>query len=156
MAATAHAWILYHARDWAAARELCRSVLELDPEFELARFVLGRVELASGRSVEAALLLEELHPSPWIAATLALAHADRGDAGGVARAAGTMAHPETSPYLLAKLLLAQEDRAAALDRLEQSARMRDVWLADVRVDPELDPLRGEPRFRAVCAGLGVD
>jgi Flp pilus assembly protein TadD len=55
---------------------------------------------------------------------------------------------------LAYVHLALGDRKTALDLLERAADDRDpdvLWLA---VDPRVDPLRSEPRLRALLARLG--
>ena len=41
------------------------------------------------------------------------------------------------------------DKAKALPWLETAARLRDSNLAVLKVDPDLDPLRNEPRFQAI-------
>jgi TolB-like protein len=47
------------------------------------------------------------------------------------------------------------DRAAALDWLEKSYESRDYWLLFINVDPEMDPIRSDPRFQAIVRRLGV-
>jgi hypothetical protein len=41
----------------------------------------------------------------------------------------------------------------ALAWLEKAVRLRDSGLAALKVDPLLDPLRNEPRFRAIQIAL---
>ena len=36
---------------------------------------------------------------------------------------------------------------SAVDRLEQGYKERTHWMALLRVDPQLDPLRDHPRFK---------
>lgn len=43
----------------------------------------------------------------------------------------------------------------ALDALEQAADQYDTFLAAINVDPVYDPLRSNPRFKAVIAKLGL-
>jgi hypothetical protein len=47
------------------------------------------------------------------------------------------------------------NRAAALDWLEKSYQNRDYWLLFINVDPEMDPIRSEPRFQAIVHRIGV-
>ncbi len=39
--------------------------------------------------------------------------------------------------------------------LERSFAERETDLVDLAVDPRLDPLRGEPRFRDILAEVGI-
>jgi hypothetical protein len=45
------------------------------------------------------------------------------------------------------------DRQRALDWLEKALRSRDSGPEIIRIDPLMDPLRNEPRFRAVVQAL---
>ena len=47
------------------------------------------------------------------------------------------------------------DREQALDWLEKSYRHHDYWMLFINVDPEMDPVRSDPRFQAVVKRLGV-
>jgi len=41
------------------------------------------------------------------------------------------------------------DKAKALQWLERAVRLRDSGLLHLKVEPDLDPLRDEPRFQAI-------
>ena len=71
-------------------------------------------------------------------ANLARLRADQGDAGA---------------FSYAEIYAQWGRREPALDWLETAARLRDPGLAEVRIDPMLDPIRGEARFGRVLAGL---
>ncbi len=89
--------------------------------------VLALADHALGRQAEAE-------------ADLARLRADQGDAGAFSYAEIT----------------AQWGRTAdALTWLELAARLRDPGLAEVAIDPMLDPIRGEARFRQVEAQLAA-
>jgi hypothetical protein len=45
------------------------------------------------------------------------------------------------------------DTAKALDWLETAMRLRDPGLSGLKTDPLIDPLRQEPRFRAIEQAL---
>ena len=58
-----------------------------------------------------------------------------------------------SPVAFALLHLALGDHAKALDWAERTYTERRGWLAYLKVNPLLDPLRSEPRFQALVQKL---
>jgi serine/threonine-protein kinase len=48
------------------------------------------------------------------------------------------------------------DNQAALDWLEKALQEQSGLLVWLRVDPEFDPLRSEPRFHKILAQVGLD
>ena len=72
-------------------------------------------------------------------ADLAKLRADQGDAGA---------------FSYAEIYAQWGRKADALEWLETAARLRDPGLAEAGVDPMLDPIRDEARFKAVQAQLG--
>ena len=55
-------------------------------------------------------------------------------------------NPVEHKFLIAAIHLQTGDKETALDFLEQSYARREFWMAHLRVEPRLDPLRGDPRF----------
>ena len=47
------------------------------------------------------------------------------------------------------------DYKLALDWLERSYQDHDYWLLFMNVDPEMDPVRADPRFQATMKKVGV-
>jgi len=60
-----------------------------------------------------------------------------------------------SPTALAELHVGLGDHEAALDALEQAARIRTLDMAWLPVRPYFAALRGEPRFEAIVKSLGT-
>ena len=60
-----------------------------------------------------------------------------------------------SASLLAHAGVAFCDASTTLDRLEQAYQQRAADLVWVAVRPAFRPLRSEPRFRALCEGMGL-
>jgi tetratricopeptide (TPR) repeat protein len=48
------------------------------------------------------------------------------------------------------------DKEKALDALEQAYSERDFMLTEIAVEPELDPLRSEPRFKTLLHRVGLN
>lgn len=60
---------------------------------------------------------------------------------------------ETSSYQYSAIYAQLGDRERALDALEHALAIRDGGLASIKIDPLLDPIRGEPRFNAVLTEM---
>jgi hypothetical protein len=60
------------------------------------------------------------------------------------------------PYPLAYVYLGMGDSAAALDQLEYSYKVHSIMLGFLKVDPILDPIRNEPRFKALMKKMHFD
>ena len=56
---------------------------------------------------------------------------------------------DAAAYQYVEIFAQWGDRKAALDWLERAMRLRDPGLVYTKVDPLIDPLRHEPRFRAI-------
>jgi hypothetical protein len=50
-------------------------------------------------------------------------------------------------YYVAAIHLALGDKEQAVSRLEKAFEEHSHWLAYLKVDPVLDPLRSDPRFQ---------
>jgi TolB-like protein/Tfp pilus assembly protein PilF len=149
------AWLLYHARRYDQAVRKCREVYDLDPDFPVARYILGRVLLQQGKLKNA---MEESQQAathsknnPFMLSAWGLACAatrKKKQARGILeRLAALSENQYVSPYLKAKIHLGLEEENVALDLIESACEERDGWLADLHVDPELDSLRPHPRFQ---------
>lgn len=55
-------------------------------------------------------------------------------------------HSYVSPYHRALIHLLMGEREASLDRLQEAYNIKDGWLVWLGVEPQFDPLRGEPAF----------
>jgi tetratricopeptide (TPR) repeat protein len=60
---------------------------------------------------------------------------------------------ETAQYQYAEIFAQWGDVPRALEALERAVALHDGGLEFTKVDPMVDPLRNEPRFKAVLAGL---
>jgi hypothetical protein len=58
-----------------------------------------------------------------------------------------------SSYDIASVLTGLGEFDQALDRLEQGYKERTNWMALLKVDPHLDPLRDLPRFKRLHESL---
>src|SRR4029450_753017 len=62
-------------------------------------------------------------------------------------------HSYVSPYHLALLHLHMGERERALELLVNAPAIKDAWIVWLGVEPQWDPLRGEPAFEAILRDL---
>jgi len=135
----------------------------VDPQFAFGHYALGDVQARQGRYAEAVSSLEESirlgGPSPNHLAILAHVH---GLAGRQEEARGLLADlrdraaaGQASPIWVALAHLGLAEHDAAFVWLERAFEERDGSLILVSASPEFDPLRADPRFRALLARMGL-
>ena len=156
-------YVYYFLRDLDSAQAQFRKVLAIDPLFAFGHYGLGDVQAQQGRYEEALSHLEE---SVRLGGTsvnhLAILAYVNGLAGRTdearrllleirAQAARGYASPIWSA--LAHLGLSEVD--AAFEWLDRAFEERDGSLILVTASPEFDPLRSDPRFRALLERMGL-
>jgi TolB-like protein/tetratricopeptide (TPR) repeat protein len=148
----------YYARRYDEAIAQLHKTLEMDPGFYIAHLVLGQILDAKGARDAAIVECEKarvLNDDPSVLGVLARAH---GLSGNKMEAEKILDHLKelskeryVSAYSFALVYLGLGDKPEALRWLEQSYQDRagsDIGF--IRVDPLLDPLRGDPRFEALA------
>ena len=65
-------------------------------------------------------------------------------------------YPDQSNYRLAQVYTALENFNEAMDQLEQGYESRGLQMFWLKVDPALNPLRNEPRFKALLKKMNLD
>jgi serine/threonine protein kinase/tetratricopeptide (TPR) repeat protein len=144
------AWCYYEARRFNESISTHRSMLEAVPEFSLGLGTLAWVLRHVGKLEEAVEVAEKsvaLADAPLLLATLGATYAA---AGKVEQAEDTLERLSeqsyASPYMRSLIYLRLKDRGTALSLLREAYVVNDGWLVWMGVEPELDPLRGEPEF----------
>jgi serine/threonine-protein kinase len=150
-------WGYYYARRYDQARYHLERAIAMNPNAEESYRVLGLVLALDGELEEARRVLAEATTMPgagtYTRATLGyvLARAGR-RAEAEAILADLDAHAGAayvSPVAFATTLLGLGDVERAIDWAERAYEERRGWLAYVRVNPLMDPMRGHPRFEAL-------
>jgi serine/threonine protein kinase/tetratricopeptide (TPR) repeat protein len=147
-------WAYYQARRFDEAIAAYKQLLDIEPNFAYGLVTYSWMLRHTGRHDEAIKsaqkAIEIAGGSQFFRAALAAALAAAGHEQ-EARAAlqqlrETAQSRYVSPYHLAivHLYLGERDRALAL--LEEAYAAGEGWLVWIGVEPQLDPLRGEPRF----------
>ncbi|HEX3274042.1 MAG TPA: protein kinase [Gemmatimonadales bacterium] len=148
-------WLLYYARQPELALDQLRRALTMDPGAEETHRLLGLAHLQRGQLDEAAAAFRE---AIAISGSPALAEAGLGAVavaqGRPEEARRLLAELErrrrehyVTPVALAILAAALGDTDAAFGWLERAYQERRGWLAYLNVEPTLDGLRDDPRFR---------
>ena len=136
-----------------------RSTLETDPDFYWAHRQLGlALELkgAPGDAIVEYQRASELNDDPRVLAFVGHAEASMGretEARAILDQLANAAKTRyVSGYSFAVIHLALGERDQALDWLEKDAREQTSFeIPFIKVDPYLDPLRGDPRFEALVS-----
>jgi tetratricopeptide (TPR) repeat protein len=166
------AWILYCARQYHAAVEQLRKVLDLEPEFLPARAQLAVTYEMMGRE-EAALVEFQVARRLFRQANIPVAmrgyalaaggEEDRRDGWQELQGLGQPCsrdprivwNGEVPACCLAAYYTHSRETALALDHLEKAFAERSNWLASLAVDPVFDGLRAEPRFQELVRRVGL-
>jgi TolB-like protein/DNA-binding winged helix-turn-helix (wHTH) protein/Tfp pilus assembly protein PilF len=154
-------WRLYLAREYDRAIAQLRDTLELDPNYVWAHVNLGQ---AYEQKSEYNLAIQELqravelsNSSPLALSALAHACALSGNHAEAVKLLADLQARSTrqyvSPYYIAVVYLGLGKNETAMDWLEKAYTDRSNGLVFLKVEPELDPLRANPRFAALQAKL---
>jgi len=142
------------ARRYPEAIAQLRKTVELNPAFSYGHGALGYALDASGQFDQAIPEMEkayELSRDFHVLGLLGHAYALRGNREKAFQLLKQLQDLEQQSsdwnYGLALIYLALGDKNEALNRLEESYRSGEVgFTLNIKVDPMLDPLRGDPRF----------
>ena len=151
------AWMYFNARRYAEAEAQARKTLEIDPRFFLAHNYLGVALQFKGHLNEAIPEYQqalELNDDPYALAMLGQAYARNGQADEARKVLERLNEQAKTRYVeplaLALVFLGLGDKERALDELERAYQTGDTnYLFIIKVDPLLDDLRGQLRFKAL-------
>jgi len=154
---------LIYARQYDKALVQAHKSVDLDPEFPLSRHWLGTALILNGRYDEAIQSCQQPAKDPlaeWLCiVTIGEAYAKsgrRGEAEGeVAKLREIGKTMYVRPYYIASIyaLLGEKDKAFA--ELERSFGERDCYLGRATVDPFIDPLRDDQRFKDLMKRMNL-
>jgi len=153
-------WIRCMARQFDLAQRQLRGVLETAPGAVLPRQFLARVLLQQGDAQTVIGMLEEHNEvAPSSLANLGRAYAMTGRVEAaraeIARIEALGARGFGVGFDLALIHLALGERDAALASMERAVDDHSQTIGYINVDPALDPIRDEPRVRAIAKKIGL-
>ena len=149
--------ILFTARRYDDAIAQLRKTLEMDPTFYYAHYNLGEALEMKGRVPEAIAEYEKaiaLDDDPLPRALLGRLYAKIGRKDEarqiLQRLRDSAKQRYITPYLSAMIHIGLGEKDQAIDFLEKTYEDRDGYsIGFIKVDRDLDPLRGDPRFEAL-------
>jgi len=149
---------LFYAQKYKEAGEQLRETLELNSMFWPAHVFLAWVYEQQGLFTEALAILKQcdtLDDNPRTKAFLAVTHALAGEE---IEAEKILAHlieqhkqRYISPYYIALIYAALDDRDRAFHWLDRAYTDRSEWMVWLEVEPRFDMLRNDSRFSALLA-----
>lgn len=149
----------YYEGKYELATQQAQAALALDPEFVPAHRLLGLAYMKQGRSREAIDKLRAVVArtnSGRDRALLVQAYALAGDRG----EANQLLHEllkdnQVSPYYIAVGFAGLDDKDRAFEFLERAYREQASMLQYLKIQPTLETLRPDPRFRALAKRIGL-
>ena len=150
----------FYARRYDEAIVHLRKTIEMDPRFYFAHWVLGTALQLKGQLSEAVAEYSkavELSDDPSVLALLGQAYARAGQRDEAQKILVRLSEEAKSRYVQAYsfvlMYLALGDKERAIDEMERAYRERDANVAQIRTDPMLDDLRGNPRFEKLVSQI---
>jgi len=152
-----------YARKYDKALAQGRSTYDLDPTFPFARHWLGFALIVNGNYDEAIALGRSVSPDApfsWLAdVVVGQAYAKQGKKAEaeeqISRLRELSKTRYVRPYYLASIYATLGDKDKAFAELDRSFAERDCYLGRVTVDPFMDPLRGDPRFKDLMKRMNL-
>jgi tetratricopeptide (TPR) repeat protein len=150
------------ARQFGEALKQCRKTLDLDPNFAMGHWCLGQVYIGEHRYAAAIQELElanTLGTTPLLLRDLAWAYAavgNRAKAKAILDRLMRKAQSEyMSPYSIGVVHASLGEKDAAFRWLERAFAERDCHVTYLALDPEVDPLRSDPRIKGLLERLHI-
>jgi len=150
-------WIYYEGRQYDQAIQECEKAVEMDPSYAPAVLDLGTIYLRTGEYEKAIAQFERARTvvgdKGVVLSYLAQARALSGNKVEAERILRGLEKPSApmfvSPWDFALIHLALGDKEKALSFLEKAVDQHVGWVVRLGVDPALDTLRADPRFKAL-------
>jgi serine/threonine protein kinase/tetratricopeptide (TPR) repeat protein len=138
-------------------RQTLARMAEISPDAAMVRFAQGRLYLDEGRYEDAMVeFAREIHD--WARDTgmaIACHGAGRHDESEAALQRLITKHADTAAYQVAMVYAARHDADATFEWLERAYAQRDSGLPQVRPEPSLEWLHGDPRWGAFMTKMGL-
>jgi tetratricopeptide (TPR) repeat protein len=152
----------YCARQYSLAIDTLRKTLDMDPNYWLARMFLGLSYEATGDLPRALVEFQRASGTttiPWPSAELGHAYAILGKKREAEEILEQLKDRSKQSYVpaygFAEIYIGLGDKEQALASLEKAYADRSMLMTFIKVDPEFDSLRSDPRFKDLLRRVGL-
>jgi tetratricopeptide (TPR) repeat protein len=156
-------WGLFFARRYEEAEAACRRAISLDPSNFAPYYMLGQTQAQTGKHREAVVTLEQGYRvadafrQKEILAELGYVYAVMGDN---AKALDTISRlrkvdDRFTHMLVARVYTGLGDKDRAFDSLDKAYEEHTPFLWEIRVMPQFDSLRSDPRYAALLRRMNL-
>ena len=153
-------WIIYYARDYPRAVEELKKSIEMFPEHAGNYFRIARVYLQMAKYKDAIESIIRFAEQPNFTPTLAYAYAISGKKEKAQEILGdilkNLEHQYFSLVQIAEVYVALGDKKQAFFWLDKTLSESESTISMLKILPELDPLRSEPRFTELLKKAGLE
>ena len=155
--------MLYFARDYDQSIAHYRSAIEMDPTFSTAHLWLGQVFEQKGM-FDAAIAEFQTGVQLTGGSSFSLAKLAHGFAiaGSPDRCDSLLrqllefpSEKYLSPYDIATICVGLSEYERAFSWLDRAFEERSLWMGYLNVEPQLDPVRSDPRFQHLLQRVGL-
>ena len=146
-------WHYVYSRQYEQAIDQFQALLELHPDFYPSHVLLGLAYVHARKFEQAidefqqATQLEKLSPA---LAYLAYGYAMSGERAKAKEVFNDLLEQSTrlyvSPYDIARIYIGLDNKDEAFNWLQKAFEERNEWITALKINPELDSLRDDPRF----------
>lgn len=155
--------MFYFARDYDESLAHYRAALDMDPNFASAHLWLAHVYEQKGMFEQA---ISELEAGVRLSGESSFALARLGHGYAVAsrhdealavlnQLTALASRNYVSPYDVAMIYVGVQHNDEAFTWLQKAVEQRSLWLGYLNVEPQLDPMRCDPRFRELLSRIGL-
>jgi tetratricopeptide (TPR) repeat protein len=156
------AWCLFYARQYDRALAKSRENVDKDPNFLTSKVILGYTYQEKAMYAEAIAAFQDgvrLSKDDIEVGYLGNAFAVAGRKQDAFRVLGDLRRlskeRHVSPYSIALVYVGLGDKGRAFEWLERAYAERSPELVYLKVEPQLDPLRSDPRFATLMTKMGL-
>jgi len=156
-------WHYLHARNYDAAIEQLKKVIELEPKFFLAHLILGIAYEQNGNFSKALDEFKEaslLEDSPIVLGFLGYTYAALGNRTKALEILDELQersrHSYVPAYSMALIHSRLGEQDEAFEHLYKASMEKNQWLSWLNVAPEFDSLRLDPRFETLVRRANLD
>lgn len=140
-----------------------KKTLELEPQFTYAYFLLGLAYRQQGKFNESIAEFKKAGPAfdddAYVLGYLGKIYAEGGDKQAALRNLKRLrqlsSRGYTSPVAMAMIYFGLQETDQGFGEMEKAYQARDPYLLYLKVDPDFDSVRSDPRFESLMHRVGL-